>query len=68
MEQLPAQATQSLSRAPVNLPQGLSSDDTLALLTFNRNQRSQADSWIEGFNLKNDSSVSWMRILVLIDP
>ena len=68
MGQLPAQATQALSRAPVNLPQGLSSDDTLVLLTFNRNQRSQADSWIEGFNLKNDSSVSWMRILVLIDP
>ena len=68
MGQLPAQATQSLSRAPVMLPQDLPSDRTLALVTFNRNQRSQADSWIEGLNLKNDSSISWVRIPVLSDP
>ena len=68
MGQLPEQATQSLSRAPVILPQGLPSDRTLALVTFNRNQRSQADSWIEGLNLKNDSSISWVRIPVLNDP
>ena len=68
MGQLPAQATQSLSRTPVNLPEGLPSDRTLALVTFNRNQRSQADSWIDGLNLKNDSSISWVRIPVLNDP
>lgn len=68
MGQLPAQATQSLTRTPVNLPEGLPSDRTLALVTFNRNQRSQADSWIEGLNLKNDSSISWVRIPVLNDP
>ena len=68
MGQLPSQATQSLSRTPVTLPQGLPSDRTLALVTFNRNQRSQADSWIEGLNLKNDSSISWVRIPVLNDP
>ena len=68
MGQLPAQATQSLSRAPVSLPQDLPSDRTLALVTFNRDQRSQADSWIEGLNLKNDSSISWVRIPVLNDP
>ena len=68
MGQLPAQATQSLSRTPVTLPQDLPSDRTLALVTFNRNQRSQADSWIEGLNLKNDSSIKWVRIPVLNDP
>lgn len=68
MGQLPAQATQSLTRTPVNLPEGLPSDRTLALVTFNRNQRGQADSWIEGLNLKNDSSISWVRIPVLTDP
>ena len=68
MGQLPTQVTQSLSRAPVTLPQGLPSDRTLALVTFNRNQRSQADSWIEGLNLKNDTSISWVRIPVLNDP
>ena len=68
MGQLPAHATQSLTRTPVSLPEGLPSDRTLALVTFNRNQRSQVDSWIEGLNLKNDSSISWVRIPVLSDP
>ena len=68
MGQLPAQATQSLTRTPVSLPEDLPSDRTLALVTFNRDQRSQADSWIEGLNLKNDSSISWVRIPVLNDP
>ena len=65
MGQLPAHNTQSLNRTPVSLPEGLPSDRTLALVTFHREQRSQADSWIEGLNLKNDVSISWVRIPVL---
>ncbi len=65
MGQLPAHSTQSLSRTPVSLPEGLPSDRTLALVTFNRDQRGQADSWIDGLNLKNDASISWVRIPVL---
>jgi len=68
MGQLPAHRTQSLTRTPVTLPEGLPSDRTLALVTFNRNQRGQADSWIEGMNLKNDTSISWVRIPVLGEP
>ena len=68
MGQMPAHSTQSLTRTPVSLPQGLPSDRTLALVTFNKNQRGQADSWIEGMNLNNDASISWVRIPVLGDP
>lgn len=68
MGQLPAFMSQNLMRKPVALPEGLPSDRTLALITFNRDQRSQADSWIEGLNLKNDSSISWVRIPVLGEP
>lgn len=68
MGQLPAHSTQSLTRAPVSLPEDLPSDRTLALVTFNRDQRSQADSWVEGLNLKNDPSISWVRIPVLGEP
>ena len=68
MGQLPAQATQTLSRTPVSLPEGLPSERTLALVTFNRNQRSHADCWVEGLNLKNDPSISWIRIPVISDP
>ena len=67
MGQMPAHSTQSLTRTPVSLPAGLPSERTLALVTFNRNQRGQADSWIEGMNLKNDPSISWVRIPVLGD-
>jgi hypothetical protein len=67
MGQLPAHSTRYLSQTPVNLPEGLPSDRTLALVTFNREQRGQADSWIEGLNLKNDASISWVRIPVLGD-
>ena len=68
MGQLPAHNTQSLNRMPISLPEGLPSDRTLALVTFHRDQRSQADSWIEGLNLKNDASISWVRIPVLGEP
>lgn len=68
MGQMPVHSTQSLSRTPVTMPEGLPSDRTLALVTFNRGQRSQADSWIEGMNLKNDPSISWVRIPVLGEP
>jgi hypothetical protein len=44
MEQLPAHNRQSLNRTPASLPDGLPSDRTLALVTFNRDQRAQADS------------------------
>ena len=68
MGQLPAHSTQSLNRTPVSLPEGLPSDRTLALVTFHRDQRGHADSWIEGLNLKNDASISWVRIPVLGEP
>ena len=67
MGQLPAHSTQSLNRTPVSLPEGLPSNRTLALVTFSREQRGQADSWIDGLNLKNDASISWVRIPVLGD-
>ena len=67
MGQLPAHSTQSLARIPVSLPEGLPSDRTLALVTFHRDQRGQADSWIEGLNLKNDATISWVRLPVLGD-
>jgi hypothetical protein len=68
MGQLPAHVTQTLNRTPVSLPEGLPSERTLALVTFSRTQRAQADSWIEGMNLKNDPGISWIRIPVVNDP
>lgn len=68
MGQLPAFMTKTLTHKPLTLPEGLPSDRTLALITFQKGQRTQAESWIEGLNLKNDRSISWMRMPVLNDP
>lgn len=68
MGRLPAFMSQTLLRQPVTVPEGLPSDRTLALITFKRGQHAQAESWIQGLNLRNDSSIAWMRMPVLNDP
>ncbi len=68
MGQLPAFMTKTLMYKPVTLPEGLPSDRTLALITFKKGQRAQAESWIQGLNLRNDPTISWMRMPVLNDP
>jgi hypothetical protein len=68
MGRLPAFMAQTLLRQPVTVPEGLPSDRTLALITFQRGQHAQVESWIQGMNLRNDPSISWMRMPVLNDP
>jgi hypothetical protein len=68
MGRLPAFMAQTLLRQPVAVPEGLPSDRTLALITFQRGQHAQVESWIQGMNLRNDPSISWMRMPVLNDP
>ena len=65
---LPAFMAQTLLSQPVAVPQDLPAERTLALITFGRAQRAQAESWIEGLNLRNDPSIAWMRLPVLNDP
>ena len=40
----------------------------LALVTFHRDQRKDADSWISGLQLHHDRSISWVRMPVFNDP
>lgn len=68
MGRLPAFMAQTLLRQPVNVPDGLPSDRTLALITFQRGQHAQVESWIEGLNLRNDPSITWVRMPVVNDP
>lgn len=68
MGRLPSFMTYSLMRQPVLIPSGLPSERTLALITFQRSQHVEAESWIQGLNLKNDASIAWMRMPVLNDP
>ena len=68
MGRLPAFMAQSQLRQSVIVPGGLPSGRTLALITFQRGQQAQAESWIQGLNLRNDPSIAWMRMPVLNDP
>ncbi len=68
MGRLPEMMSHALAHKPLSLSTDLPSDRTLALITFERNQRVMADSWIHGLNLNNDSSIAWMRMPVLKDP
>ena len=68
MGQLPTVMAQTLLRTPVAVPEGLPSERTLALITFKRGQHAEAESWINGLDLRNDPSITWMRMPVLNDP
>lgn len=68
MGHFPAFMSRTLTNQPVVAPGGLPADRTLALITFHRGQRAQADSWIQGLNLNNDSSITWLRMPVFNDP
>ena len=68
MGHLPAFMAHTLTRQPVAIPAGLPSDRTLALITFQREHRDQAESWIEGLDWKNDPSIAWMHMPIVNDP
>ncbi|SFU73969.1 hypothetical protein SAMN05216350_104273 [Polaromonas sp. YR568] len=68
MGRLPDFMAQTLLRQPVTVPQGLPSDRTLALITFQRGKHAEVESWIQGLNLRNDPSITWMRMPVVNDP
>lgn len=68
MGRLPSFMSQNLARQPVTIPEGLRSDRTLALITFQRGQREKVEGWITGLDLRHDSSIDWVRIAVRNDP
>jgi hypothetical protein len=68
MGRLPTLAAKRPNQQPVLLPQGLPADRTLALVVFQRAQRSEIQSWIDGLRLEEDRTISWLRMAVLNDP
>jgi hypothetical protein len=54
--------------APALMPHPLAAERTLALITFLPTQRAQADNWIAGLRLSEESSIHWVRMPVLNDP
>lgn len=68
MGRLPALEATRLDRQPLQLPDGLQGERTLALISFHRDQRAAVDSWVQGLALGRDMSIRWLRMLVVHDP
>ena len=68
MGHLPELKAQWADKQPVVFPQGLPAERTLALVTFHRDQRKDAESWIKGLQLRDDPSIAWVRMPVINDP
>jgi hypothetical protein len=68
MGHVPAVTARTLDQQSISLPDGLPAERTLALIAFRATHREQVDSWIQGLNLNNDTSIVWLRMPVLNDP
>lgn len=68
MGRFPALQTQFLDRRPLSLPEGLTAERTLALVSFHRDHRADVESWIQGLQLGSDASIRWLRLPVVNDP
>jgi len=53
--------------AIVQLPQGLTSDRTVAIVLFKTSQQEEAQRWVEGLGLEQDARISWVRLPVFKD-
>jgi len=61
-------ARASNTSQPEPMAPAFASDRTLALITFSKKNRPEAESWIKGLQLQNDASISWVRMPILKDP
>jgi hypothetical protein len=66
MGRLPHVVGQTIDRKPAVVKH--SGERILALITFNRGQRKDAESWISGLQLQHDPSIAWIRMPVVNDP
>lgn len=65
MGHLPSDVGRHLAQAtPVH---SLDDGRVLALVTFHRDQRAQADSWIQGLDLHRSDEIRWVRMPVFQD-
>lgn len=68
MGRLPSIDAKRMDQQFISLPSGLPAGRTLALVAFQRAHRGEIDSWIQGLQLDQDSSIAWLRMAVINDP
>lgn len=65
---VPSVAAKRFDQTHLALPHGLPAERTLAVVVFDRSQREDAQSWVDGLRLHHDKSISWVRLGVVNDP
>ncbi len=68
MGEIPTFASHTLTQRSMTVPEDLPTDRTLALIGFKRGHHKKVQSWVDGLNLQNDTSIAWMRMPVINDP
>ncbi len=68
MGRLPSLNAKRLNQQPIALPQELPGHRTLALVAFQRGHRGEIESWITGLQLRENTSIAWLKMPVLEDP
>lgn len=68
MGRLPSLSAKRLDQQAIALPAGLPAGRTLALVAFKGRHRGEIDSWVEGLQLRQDPTISWLTMPVLNDP
>ena len=68
MGRLPTLTAKRLDQQPVVLPYGLPAERTLALVSFQKANRDEIDSWIRGLRLDRENTIPWFKMPVLNDP
>lgn len=64
---VPPLAVKRLDQRQMQLPHELPAGRTLALVVFDRSQRAEAQSWIEGLGLHQEGAISWIKMPILSD-
>lgn len=65
---LPSLSAKRLDQVPITVPHELPSERTLVLVVFSKAHRPQAQSWVDGLGLQDDSTTPWVRMPVWDDP
>jgi hypothetical protein len=65
---VPTVSAKRLDQRQMALPHGLPAERTLAVVLFRRDQKAEAQSWIDGMQLRTDRSIPWVKMPVLEDP
>lgn len=68
MGRLPSLHAKRLNQQPIALPHELPGQRTLALVAFQRGHRTEIESWITGLQLRENTSIAWLKMPVIEDP